>query len=196
MFTLGMPQALALLLLGEIPQAQASPGNGPAPGVAAPQAVVGGNAGAPAQVSGAPGSAPNPVPAPPGMLQPSEIYSFGNGSNDARYTGVQMREAVIRAGQYDGLQGEFHRQEKMLQQERQARQAAEQQLNEIRQDQHLQTSLQQMGITSQAQPGLQPGQSVAQSQVPAQQATAQQAVGLDAGTGADDGWLGGFGSGP
>jgi len=193
MLLLGLPQSLALLLLGETPQPNAgstgNPQGSPGP---APQGGNGGNAD-PAQGGNPQGSPQNPVPAPPGFIQPQEFYTLDPNNPDQRFTGVQAREAFIRAGQYDNLQGEYHRTQTELTQERQARQIAETQLQERAEQERLATYMQQMGYSP--QPGSNPGQPQPQSQQPGQQQPGQQPGGQDPGAGAGDDWLMNYGFG-
>jgi len=189
-----LPQNLALLLLGRIPPTQAGTGNQTGSGGAAPQTGGGGNA-APAQGGLPPGSPPAPVPAPPGIIQPQEFYTLDEHNPDRRFTGVQVREAITRAGQYDTLQSEFHRQGNELTNERQARVTAEQQLSEIQEQERLANYMQGMGYGSQAQPGSPQAQLPNQSQPQTQQQPAQQA-GVQSGADAGDDWLANYGFQP
>jgi len=167
-----LPQSLALLLLGDLPQANpGNTGNVPGPGGVAPQAGVGGNAATGSGVA-AQGSPPSPVPAPPGIIQPQEYYTLGPNDGDQRFTGVQMREAVVRAGQYDNLQGEFHRQERELSQERQGRETAERQVQEYQEQERLSNYMQQYGLGQ--QPNSPTSQPQNQSQQPQQPQPGQQ----------------------
>jgi len=192
MLIFGLPQNLALLLLGEIPQANAgNTGNKTGSGAAAPQAGGGGNA-ANGPQSNPPGPLPKPVPAPPGFIQPQEFYTLDENNPDQRFTGVQAREAFIRAGQYDNLQGEFHRQGTELTRERQARQTAERQLQEVQEQDRLANYMKQYGYGPQAQPSSTQGQAPNQSQPPAP-SPGQQPGGQGAGAGADDEWLSNYG---
>lgn len=194
----GLPISLALLLLGKTtPQTNAEPGGNAGPGGTANQSVPGGNAGA-APGGGTPGSPQIPVDAPPGFIQPQEIYTLDPNNPDNRFTGVQMREAVIRAGQYDNLQSEFHRQQGELTTEREARQTAEQQLQEIREQENLTKYMQQMGYGPQqpAQPSSPQGQAPNQSAPPAQQQPGQQPGVQGDGLGADGDFLMNYGFAP
>jgi len=83
-----------------------------------------------------------------------------------------MREAVVRAGQYDNLQGEFHRQERELSQERQGRETAERQVQEYQEQERLSNYMQQYGLGQ--QPNSPTSQPQNQSQQPQQPQPGQQ----------------------
>lgn len=190
-----LPQSLALLLLGRIPPTQAgSTDNLQGPGEAAPQAGGSGNA-APVPGGNPQGSPGTPVPAPPGMIQPQEFYTLDPNNPDRRFSGVQVREAITRAGQYDNLQSEFHRQQTELTNERDARVTAERQLTEIQERERLANYMQGMGYGPQDQPSSPQGQPPNQSQPQPQPQPVQQAGGQE-GVDAGDDWLANYGFQP
>lgn len=182
----------SIAVAGSTPQANGSTVNSPGSGGGAPQVADGGNAVAAPGVAPQ-GSTPSSVPAPPGVIQPQEFYTLDSNNPERRFTGVQLKEAIIRAGQYDNMQGEFQRQQRDLAQEREGRENAERQLQEIQEKERLGNYMQQYGFGQPAQPGSNTGQPPNQSQTSQPPQPGQQPDG-QAGAEAGEDWLANFGS--
>lgn len=185
---LHLARILPMLMVGRNPQGKAgNSGGSQGQQGAASGAGSGGQAGGNQQGSGNRMPGNRPGSAQPGVVQPSEFYVLDPNNPNSRYTGLQIREAVTRANQYDNLQSEFHRTQNSLQRERQARVAAEQQLKAIKERENIANVVQQM-TGGEAQPGQTRGQFQQQNR----QQQGQQTGAPNAGGDADDDWLDSF----